>query len=331
MKTIIYGTGQFWNNRKYLLPKDVEIIGYADSLDSNSTTVSGKLIDGKRIYTPKELENIDFDLLYICTDYFVSTNIFMNLKKFDIDLKKVRFLNRIQVTDNEWKYEVLDDGTIKSHIGNICIHEKKRTDIDTIAELFAQRTYGIDILPESIVIDFGMNVGIASLYFAQNDNVEKIYAFEPFPDTYKMALDNFELNKDWIKEKINPFCYAVTDKNEEQQIAVESDQPGWRSIFSKDEDAPQITIKCKSASDVVKKIVSENEGKRFVLKCDTEGSEFIIFKSLVEADLVKVFDSVVMEYHRNPSEIICALQKNGFRTYQNGTNLIGNITAFKLN
>ena len=277
-----------------------------------------------------ELMSVDFDYLYICTAYFTSIDIFESLKSIGLDLSKIRFLNRCGVTNHEWKYEVLDDGTIMSNIGGIIIHERRNSDIVTISEIYAEHTYDINVPKESIVIDFGMNVGMASLFFAGNSNVNKVYGFEPFPDTYQMALDNFELNKKEIKEKIIPNNVAVTDKEGYIDVAVDTDVTGWRSLFVDKADVPQIRIKCLAAVDVVRKIVDENSNNKIIIKCDTEGSEFLIFESLGKTDLLKEIDAIVMEYHRNPMEILDLLDQNGFRWYRSGTNQIGNITAFHI-
>jgi hypothetical protein len=73
-----------------------------------------------------------------------------------------------------------------------------------VQELFAEGVYSIHLNTEKIVVcDIGMNVGIASLYFAGVNNVTKVYSYEPFPETYQRALANFSLNP-LLKDKILP-------------------------------------------------------------------------------------------------------------------------------
>lgn len=330
MKIVVYGMGQFYQNRKYLLPKEAEIVAFANSDESRATSVSGIKFENRPILKPSELVSVDFDYLYICTAYFTGIDIFESLKSTEIDLSKVRFLNRCGVTNREWNYEIFADGTIMSNIGDIVIHERRNSDLGTIAEIYAEHTYDINITEKSIVIDFGMNVGMASLFFAGNPNVNKVYGFEPFPDTYQMALDNFELNNEEIKRKIIPYNAAVTDREGYMDVAVETDVTGWRSLFVDKTNAPKIRIKCLAAADVVGKIVDESDGNKIIIKCDTEGSEFLIFESLGKTNLLKKIDAIVMEYHRNPMEILNLLEKNGYRWHRNGTNQIGNITAFHI-
>lgn len=330
VKAIIYGTGDFYGRYKHLLPKDIEIIAYADSSCSRATSISGELFEGKKILMPAELESTEYDVLYICTDIALSHIIYGILKRFHIDFTKIRFLNRIVYGQDNWEYKVLEDKTILSTIGNLAIYEKKRTDMDIFWEIFLFHEYSINLLPHSIVIDIGMNVGFASLYFASYDEVDKVYGFEPFPDTYQMALDNFKLNTYEIQEKIIPHNVAVTDKDEYMDVAVKTNEPGWRSILSQDKNSPKIRIQCKSAAAVVEEIIKDNPNKKYVLKCDTEGSEYMIFDSLAQANLLSKFDSIVMEYHEGFESIIKLLETNGYRYYQRERiKGVGIIAAFR--
>lgn len=60
MKTIIFGVGQFYVNRKDCFKRD-DIIAYCD----NNVNLQGKLIDGVRVVSPDEILNYDFDAICI--------------------------------------------------------------------------------------------------------------------------------------------------------------------------------------------------------------------------------------------------------------------------
>ena len=72
----------------------------------------------------------------------------------------------------------------------------------------------------SIVIDIGMNVGIASLFFATLPHVEKVYAFEPFKAPYLRAMDNFKLNPA-LSAKIQAYNFGLSNKFEELDVLAE--------------------------------------------------------------------------------------------------------------
>lgn len=335
MRAILYGIGGYLDSHKHLLPESLEIIAYGDSSEEKSTRASGKMLDGKPIVSPIEIERMEFDKLVICTDYGLSNRIYEILKKYDIPYDKFMFLCREEPilfpfhVAEKWNYRIMPDKAIESHFGEVVICEKGGTDHDTVVEIFGENTYNISIQPESVVIDMGMNIGAASLYFAANKNVVRVYGFEPFPDTYSRACENIAMNTDWIRNKILTYNIAVTDKEGIRQVSVETDHTGWRNIFSTGSNESSVQIKCKAAKDVVQEIMDKEEGKRYILKIDTEGSEFLIFSSLAETNIFYHIDAIVMEYHADPKPLIKVLEQYGFRYSIKGKGRIGVITAFK--
>lgn len=328
---ILYGIGSYYKEHRHLLPEDMEVIAYGDSSEEKSTSRTGKMRDGKPILTPAEIEKEEFDVLYICTDIVTCNIIYQYLRKFDIPVEKIRFLSRINTVRGGWEYAIQEDKSIISTIGNVKIREKERTDFNIVAEVFAFNGYDVDIGEKgTIVIDMGMNIGAATLFFAANEKVDKVYGYEPFEDTYAQALANFSLNQEEIRSKIRPFCLAVSDWEGEEDIPVNAEESGWRSILSKDERKRKVKIHCRKAGDVVGEIIKENPERRIVLKVDTEGSEFPIFESLEKAGLLKEIDTIAMEYHDDPAPILDMLKKNQFRYVLNGRLTVGMIYAFRL-
>ena len=330
-RAVIYGTGKYYLNNRNKLPNDIEIIAYADSSAERATSHSGKVFNDLKILLPDELPEEDFDVLYICTDYINGNRIYMRLKDTGIDMKKVQFLNRIDTLENGWDYEIQDDKSIISKIGNVRVRERFLTDFDIVTEIFVMNTYKFHIPAEEIVvIDMGMNIGVASLYFANMDKVVYVYGFEPFPDTYQQAVENFALNDDSIKNKILPYNIAVTDKEEVKTITVSAEQTGWRNIFCNDNEKRKVEIQCKPAEDIVSRIIRENLGRKIVMKIDVEGSEFIIFENLGKTDLLKSVDAILMEYHGKQKVITDILAQHDFKyTVFGETTGIGMLYAFK--
>lgn len=330
--TILYGIGEYYQRHKNLLPKDIEIIAYGDSDEQKATSYTGNLLEEKPILAPQEIAGINFDSLYICTDFKAANEIYHFLLKFNIAHEKIRFLYRIDAVDGGWKYNIQKDGSIISAFGQVKIREKTYSDFEVVEEVFAENGYNVNLTNNGIiVIDMGMNIGGAALYFAGNSKVEKVYGFEPFPDTFQQALDNIALNEDFIRNKIYPFNIALSDKEETREVALDDAcQTGWRDIFSHDSNNKKmVTIRCHRASDIVQGIIEKNPGKRFIIKCDTEGSEFVIFDSLSQTGLLKQIDAVVMEYHNEPSKIVNLLSKYDYTYVINGRRKFGKIYAFR--
>lgn len=330
-KIIVYGTGEYYRNNKNKLPSDTQIVAYGDSNCNNATSITGKLFNGKEILTPEEFIRAEYDYIYICTSYTAGNRIFQNLKKHNIDIKKIRFLNRIDVLDEDggWVYEAADDESIISMIGNVRIREKYLTDFDIVAEVFVNNTYNVNLpQKDTVLIDVGMNIGAVSLYFAGKSWVSKVYGYEPFPDTFKQALENFELNDSNIKSKIYPINRALLDKDGDIEVPIATGDTGWRTVLAEDDGGWKMNISCKDAAAEIGRVIDENVGKRIILKIDTEGSEFAIFNSLKKTNLLNAISAIMMEYHRNPKEILELLTAYQFKYFVTGHG-IGMIYAVK--
>lgn len=329
-RAVIYGIGEYYQNNKNKLPDDIEIIAYADSSEIKTTLYSGKVFNDLKVLSPDELSGVDFDVLFICTDYINGNRIYMRLKDTDIDMKKIRFLNRMDAMEDRWDYDVQDDKSIISKIGNVKIRERFLTDFDIVTEIFVMNTYYFHIpADEIVVIDMGMNIGAASLYFANMRNVVSVYGFEPFPDTYQQAVDNFALNSNSIKNKIHPYNVAVTDREEIKMVAVSAEQTGWRNIFCNDNDKTKVEIQCIPAVSILSGIIEKNLGRKIVMKIDVEGSEFIIFENLAKTNLLESIDVILMEYHGSPKVITDILEQYGLKYTVTGKNRFGMLYAFK--
>ncbi|MDR3113286.1 MAG: FkbM family methyltransferase [Endomicrobium sp.] len=200
---------------------------------------------------------------------------------------------------------------------------KDYTNMEVILEIFYNDAYQVNSNSKYTVIDIGMNVGIASLYFAKYINILNIYAFEPFKDLYTQAQDNFNLNKD-ISHKIIPHNSAVSDVNEQRQAFYFTDRKISSTIYS-DVNLPQNhSIKTEivnvfSIADILKKIKLETES-RILLKLDCEGAEYAIFKLLDISGLLdkkERIDLVMLEYHGLSGDAILTeiLAKNGFVSF----------------
>ncbi len=66
------------------------------------------------------------------------------------------------------------------------------------------------------VLDIGANIGNHSLYFANSNNVTKVYAFEPVKDTFKTLERNITLNN--MQKKISAYNIALGAQNTRANI-----------------------------------------------------------------------------------------------------------------
>ena len=224
------------------------------------------------------------------------------------------------VKSKERRKKLLDYGcTIEGDIA--LIKENIRVDVsdyracDHIEEIFLAGAYDVSCKDDSIVIDVGMNRAIASLFFAAQKNIAKIYAFEPFEPTLALAKKNLDLNPE-LNKKILIFAYGLGEKDTILEIPYSINSSGRMSTthaVSVKRNVTTETVIVKDAAQMLAPIFEENKRSRIIVKCDCEGAEFEIFERLDEEKLVRKIDVVLMEYHfEKPDRLIKIFTDAGF-------------------
>lgn len=226
-------------------------------------------------------------------------------------------------------YEIKEIDGIKSACGNsIQIGNIFEGDaIVVVEEVFGNGEYHFETSSDCIVIDIGMNVGLASLYFSTIEQVKHVYSFEPFKPTFDQALFNLKINPQ-LGSKIYPFNYGLGDKNKELTFEYYPDAPGQMSTVKKiSETHPwrknktlSETVTIRDAATEIRTIIEKYPGFKVVLKCDTEGSEKEIFERLDEEHLIPSIDIIMLEFHFSYDKpILNILKRNGFIFFRQKT------------
>jgi FkbM family methyltransferase len=199
------------------------------------------------------------------------------------------------------------------------IYISSASEIFIINEIFVERCYqfkspkdGRDI----VVFDIGMNVGLASLFFAKMTEAKKIYAFEPFKPTYDKAIKNFKLNAG-LTNKVQTFNFGLGGEEKELQVPYSELNTGINSSVNpssrKLDSSSSETIQIKEVYSQLDILVKENFDAKVILKIDTEGAEFEIFERLSKERIWEQVSLIMMEWHyKSPSDIEACLTENGF-------------------
>ena len=315
-RVVVYGQGNYYEQNKRRISGD--IVGFVNSFAKTNVE--------ENVYAPEDLPDEIYDELVICTDTHLWGPIIERCKDAGIPLKKIVFL-WMQI-HKDFQIECVENRHIVTTPDGVKVALVKRTDYDVFHEIFSYSYYGIDVLPETVIIDIGMNIGMATLYFASKKEVAKVYGYEPFSDTYMQAVDNINLNPQ-LSKKVKACNVGLGKKNMRLDAAVNTSMTAWRSIRNKTDGQPFENIEMRNAAEVIISILEENKNARIGLKIDVEGSEFEIFDSIKETDILEHLDFVIMEYHRHPDTILKQLRENGFRCYIHGFDVIGCICAIK--
>jgi FkbM family methyltransferase len=183
-------------------------------------------------------------------------------------------------------------------------------------EVFLNRDYGVNFTCDAVLIDIGLNRGIASLFFATYPNIKSIYSFEPFKPTFALAKKNLELNPQ-LGEKINAFNFGLGKAETTLELPYMDTATGGMStthdVCKGKNNGRMETVAVKDAAGEIAPILEEHKNKHIIVKCDCEGAEFEIFERLDEKALIGKMDVILMEYHYNkPDSLIGVLTSHGF-------------------
>ncbi|MDE6743349.1 MAG: FkbM family methyltransferase, partial [Lachnospiraceae bacterium] len=222
-------------------------------------------------------------------------------------------------------------GGIQLSIDGISIKVGSLDEFNNVCEVLVEKVYSyfINNTKKDIVFDVGMNIGDAVLFFLSDPKVEKIYAYEPFKDTFASARENLKEYLD-DTDRLEIFQFGISDKNEVRKIGfnegmtcgqstVESiRQTVYEEYYAnglvKPENEQTDQIEVKDAVDVFNPIFEKySNDNNMVLKMDCEGEEYGIIRELYENALLEKFDYIMLEWHyKGKEEILKYLNKSGF-------------------
>ncbi len=214
----------------------------------------------------------------------------------------------------------IGDGRVIISLDGTSIFYTASNMLHVFREVFIKKCYHVDITCPTVVFDLGMNVGLTSLYFSRMKNVDKVFAFELFPDTVQLAEQNFALNR--YSEKIEVHDVGLLDRAETRKMkyskaynsmnGLNGVNQGFFGIV--DEQLEAVEVSFRAAKDALGPLVQNYPDHRKVLKIDVEGSEYRILESLEDGELLGCFDTVMVEWHdRGPEVLEERLRSHGFK------------------
>jgi FkbM family methyltransferase len=198
----------------------------------------------------------------------------------------------------------------------INVSEKLDNPLHLVIEVFVNSEYDLNITKDAVLIDIGMNRAVASLHFAADEHIKKIYSYEPFKPTFEMAQDNLRLNPQ-LSEKIVPHNCGLGKSDGTLELfysaAASVGMSTTHNVCKSKDDAKKELVVIKDAAQEISAVLKENKGKYVILKCDCEGAEYEIFERLYEKDIFSHIDVVMMEYHfEKPDRLVDILNENDF-------------------
>lgn len=195
----------------------------------------------------------------------------------------------------------VDHGRLFLKFSDLTIEITSQSELYIINEIFVGLCYGFALPCDDPirVIDIGMNVGIASLFFAGLSHVKEVHGFEPFPKAFQQAQVNFR-NNALRAEKIKSSNVGLGATNEVLSALYDGSNNGINSTFGtrmRNHQGESVEVNIRPAREILNGFLGTYANENFVLKIDAEGSEYPIFDSLFQdrlSDRVKV---IMVEWH----------------------------------
>jgi len=180
-------------------------------------------------------------------------------------------------------------------------NEQLSNSILVISEIFIDGQYKWLDVKGKDVVDVGASIGDSAIYFALR-GAKHVYAFEPYPYSYNIAMKNIKLNH--LEDKItllNEGCgkSGVVTIKENYRNTIGTDLKNFKEGKK---------IKIENLDEIVKRF----NLKHAALKVDCEGCEYdLILNASDEA--LKAFDQIVIEYHYGYKNLVKRLRQAGFK------------------
>lgn len=197
-------------------------------------------------------------------------------------------------------------------------------DLMLVDEIFCQLQYSMTFAEPTIVFDVGMNVGIASLFFARNENVSVI-GFEPFARTFEQARRNIDMNPS-ERSRIVAYNYGLAGSNCRMaaRYSFECNRLASTAISARIQGGQLEEVELRSIAEVITELNCVTLGTRLVLKLDCEGSEFEIIDALHSNDMLRIFSVILLEYHLEQDadqleRLVRQLEATGFTVFMRRT------------
>jgi FkbM family methyltransferase len=208
----------------------------------------------------------------------------------------------------------IQDGELLTIIDKIRFRLDHNGSLFILDEIFAERLYDLRVEEDLVVVDVGMNVGVATLFFASWPNVKAVFGYEPLPDTYLQAKHNFSINPSLVS-KIKPVLSGISDY--EGKISVPAAISG-SAVFSTDPtfiaahgmgSGPTVEVDIIHIGGVLENIRQQFPGTRVLLKLDCEGEEYRIMDYLSAHGMMDMIAVVALEWHVKGYQMLCDMLK----------------------
>lgn len=176
--------------------------------------------------------------------------------------------------------------SLRTPVGPIAVKLHCRDDTQTVNEIFFRGDY---IVPgeNNIIVDFGSNIGISTLYFLSRNNQSRCFCFEPLPQNILRLEEN--LVEFARRYELNPV--AVGERNGRVQFGWE---PTGRYGGVGRDTGQWLDVDCVDSNEQLARILGKH-GRIDVLKVDIETLEEVVI-TRIPRSVAEQIGKIIVEY-----------------------------------
>ena len=322
----------YYNNKQQFIDDNFEVTQYV-SLDIK---LAGSLFKGKTVVSALSLIDNVPEKVVVAAPFSDSVNALIRfLLEIGVNKDNIIFTfnepnftydELVSVVPNDIKYSLAKNGSIICEIEDKKLLASSYNEMFIAKEVFYNKCYDFSTPHKSVtVIDIGMNIGSASIFYSTKEGVNRVYAFEPFITTFERALENFKLNElqedkySPLSVNVLPHSYGVSNANKALELDYDKNLKGLMSTTFKNEqtsNSEKVTVELTDIAEIFTAIIEKHPEDQFVFKLDCEGAEYDIFNRLDETGLIKKVHIFTLEWHNhndcNVTQLESILNRNGF-------------------
>ncbi len=209
---------------------------------------------------------------------------------------------------------------LEIEVGGIRAAARNRADLLVFHEIFVERLYAFEAPGPFFVLDFGANLGLASLFFAQRYDAE-VWAYELVPETAERAQANLSRNPD-LAARIRLHAHGVAEGDGAFEIDVDEATHSMNSLVPDPARPAQgrAEVRVRDVGAVAEEALAELKGRRLVVKMDIEGAEYEAVRRLEATGHLGQIDVLFLEWHARAEQdreaIYGSLRRAGFRWFE---------------
>jgi len=151
------------------------------------------------------------------------------------------------------------------------------SDVAVIGEIFVDQVYAVDLPePPKVILDFGANIGLASLYFACKYPGAMIHAFEPVQQNFALFQIQCSLNQ---LKNVHGHAFGLGDRDRMMTLSMDKSglYGGLHEVEKGKPQADSFEVPIRNVRAVLDEL---DLGTIDLLTIDVEGAEYDILMAL---------------------------------------------------